>query len=199
MSSKRKVDLGIQQPQEPADTCFFHWDRTPPADRWAADRNRDWRRSSTPRGPDPSRLPGGSWHFQVVRWCSGFGYRPADQRFRCPVLSSPGLPMPGMTCWVVYCSGATVKLVWHISWPSNIPATDSMACFWKSRLESNCIFILQAPYIDNASLFEYRNRIGFDHVIFEPCVLEYHAHDFRFEFVFQLGNAFDHFERDGIR
>ncbi len=42
-----------------------HWDRMPPADRWAAGRSRDWRRSSAHRGPDPSRLRGGSWHFQA--------------------------------------------------------------------------------------------------------------------------------------
>lgn len=27
MSSKRKVDLGIQQPLRPANASFFHWDR----------------------------------------------------------------------------------------------------------------------------------------------------------------------------
>ena len=96
MSSKRKANLGIQQPQEPADTCFFHWDRMPPAGQWAADRSRDWQRSSALHGPDPNRLQGGSWHFLVARWCSVFRYQPADQRCRWPVLSSPGLPMLGI-------------------------------------------------------------------------------------------------------
>ena len=121
MSSKRKADLGIQPPPKPADTCFFHSGRLrlakqtesdssepsckdatakqgtmPPADQWVADRNRDWRRSSTLRGPDPSRLRDESCHIQAVRWRSVFGYRPTNRRCRWTVCCSPGLPRPGI-------------------------------------------------------------------------------------------------------
>ncbi len=68
-------------PSEPAYKHSGRWDRMPPAGRWAAGRNWDWQRSSTPRGPDPSRLRAVSWHFQAARWCSVFGYRPADRGF----------------------------------------------------------------------------------------------------------------------
>lgn len=96
-TAKRAVSSRWSQPQlEPVYKHSDHSDRMPPADRWAADRSRDWRRSSAPRGPDPSYLQGESWHFQVVRWCSVFGYRSADRRCRWPELRSPELPRQGI-------------------------------------------------------------------------------------------------------
>lgn len=71
-------------PPEPAYKHSGHWDRMPPADRWAAGQSRDWRRSSAPRGPDPSRLPVGSWHFQATGWRSVFEYLQPDS---CRTLS----------------------------------------------------------------------------------------------------------------
>ena len=85
-TAKRAVSSRWSQPPpKPVYKHSDHWDRMPPAGRWAADRNRDWRRSLALHGPDPNRLPGGSWYFQAVRWCSVFGYQPADRRCRWPV------------------------------------------------------------------------------------------------------------------
>ena len=97
-------------PPEPAYKHSGHWDRMPPAGQWAVDRSRDWRRSSVPRGPDPSRLPVGSWRFQAARWCSVFGYRPADRRCRWPVCCSPELPMPG----IPLAAGRACPMWWRV-------------------------------------------------------------------------------------
>lgn len=81
-------------PPKPAYKHSGHLDRMPPTGRWVAGRNSDWRGSSTLHEPDPSRLPGVSWRFQAARWCSVFGYRPADRR--CS--GSPKKPAPAELC-----------------------------------------------------------------------------------------------------
>lgn len=75
-TAKRDGSGFKSQPQpKPAYKHSGHSDRMPLADRWAADRSRDWQRSSAHRGPDPSRLPAGPWHFQAAHWCSVFCVR----------------------------------------------------------------------------------------------------------------------------